>query len=253
MRKNIYICIISLPFLFLSNLYAGPEKYDHLEAYKRAVVNAQGPAEELVQDAKGKPLAKAVYSYNEKKQIAEIKFYVNSSFDGKNIYIYDESGLKKEELYDRNNKLVEKVVYSKNHLNQVTEFEVFDANNASLLKWKFQYDDKRVASGSRYINNEMTEKFVNEYSSNGLVQHIFVDTKESTGNITVSLSNSLVTKRIKKEPAGVHSIDYFYDKEGRIEKMIFSKLGETEVKVEKTHLFHYTVPYVVQPVKVTEH
>jgi uncharacterized protein YcfL len=252
MRKIHCVKIIILSFLFSINLYAGPEKYDHLEAFKKATVSLQGPSEEIVQSSNGQTLARAVYVYNEKKQIVEIKFFTNAVVDGRNAFSYDTNGLKQEELYDKNNKLVEKLVYVRNKLGQVTEFEVFDGSNVSLLKWKFQYDDKGVVSGSRYIKNELTEKFVNERSANRIIQHIYIDNNENPGNITVNINDSQVIKRTKNEPAGVHTIDYFYDKQGRIEKMIFSKIDEAQSKIEKTHIFNYTVPMAVQPVKLTE-
>ena len=250
MRKNIFLTI-TMTFA-VSNLLAGPEKHDHLEAYKKALVEINGPAEELVKDANGNQLAKAIYTYNDKKQIREIKYYNNATLNGRNVFEYDEIGLKQEELFDKNNKLIEKLVYTRNKQNQVTEFEVFDAKNVSIVKWKFQYDGKRVVSGSRYINNEVTEKFINKYNASGMVQQIFVDNSESAGNITVNMENSKVTRRVKKEAIGVHSIDYFYDNQGRIEKMIFSKINDTKTEVEKTHLFNYTLPYMVAPLKVTE-
>jgi len=236
---------------FQASLYAGPEKYDHLEAFKKATVTEQGPSEEIVQDSKGQTLARAVYKYNEKKQLTEITYYNQGAIDGINVFFYDEHGLKQEELFDKNKKLVEKLVYSRNKSGQVTEFEVFDGNNTPVLKWIFQYDAKGVASGSRYINKELTEKFVNEYSANGIVQRIYVDNHENPGNITVNLNNSRVIKRTKTEPTGVHTIDYFYDNNGRLQKMIFSKIEESQPKVGKTHLFNYSLPMAHQPEKVT--
>ncbi|MDH4263761.1 MAG: hypothetical protein OEV78_12015 [Spirochaetia bacterium] len=244
--------ITALFFIFSMNIFAGPEKYDHLEAFKKAMVSTQGPSEEIVQGANGKTLAKAVYVYNEKKQISEIKFYNNSQMDGRNVFKYDANGLKQEELYDKNNKLVEKLIYSRNKLGQAVEFEVFDGNNVSILKWKFQYDNKGLLSGSRYINNEITEKFVNERSANEIIQRIYVDKNENPGNITVNINNSQIVKRTKVEPAGIHTIDYFYDKQGRIEKMIFSRINDSKTEVEKTHIFNYTMPMAIQPEKLTE-
>jgi|GEM_PF-2313640 len=253
MRNIHYLLSSILLFLFSINLYAGPEKFDHLEIYKQAKVSLQGPSEEVVQSSDGKTLARAVYLYNEKKQIREIQFFNNASADGKSVFTYDDNGVKQEELFDKNNKLVEKLVYTRNKLGQVVEFEVFDAGNVSVLKWKFQYDQKGVLSGSRYIKNELTEKFINEYSANKIIQRIYVDKDENPGNITVELDNSRVTRRTKTEPAGVHSINYFYDSQGRIEKMIFSKIDETETKVEKTHIFNYTLPMVVEPAELSKH
>jgi len=240
-------------FVLYSAAYAGPEKFDHLDAFKNTTVKLDGPSEELVKDNSGKEIARASYKYNEKKQIIEIDFFKDAANDGKNLFIYDEKGLKQEELYDKNNHLVEKVIYVRNNANQVTQFEVFDGNNKSLLLWKFQYNNNRVASGSRYIDNALTERFIYEYSGQSIIQHLYFDDNSIAGSVVTDIKNARVIKRTKKEPAGARKIEYYYDSAGRIEKMIFFSEEESRSKIEKIHLFNYTLPLVFQPIKLTKH
>lgn len=249
MRNPVKFKWIFLPlFLVITHIsYPGPEKFDYLEIYKKATVKKKGPAEEIVEDNTGKKLAKAIYKYNDKNQVVEVLYYKNGKNDGKSLYVYDANGLKQEELYDKTNKLVEKIVYTTNGAGNIIEFEVFDGNNKSVVKWRFQYRNGKVISGSRYIGGELTEKFVNKYDGDSMVQSIFLDNNESAATITENSKNSQVVKRIKKDATGTQSIDYYYDKEGRIVKMIFSREISDQPKVEKTHIFNYSLPYVFNP------
>jgi antitoxin component YwqK of YwqJK toxin-antitoxin module len=122
-------------------------------------------------------------------------------------------------------KLVEKILYNRNKAGEVIEFEVFDASNASIVKWKYQYKNGKISSGTRFVDGEASERFSNEYSDKTITQGIFVDNNENAGNVITYLENSKVVKRIKTDYTGVFSIEYKYDAKGRI---------------EKTHLFHYS-------------
>jgi antitoxin component YwqK of YwqJK toxin-antitoxin module len=247
MGKNIFISVVILVFS-ISGLMAGPERYDHLEMFKNKEVKEDGPKEEIVQNEKGEQIAKAVYQYNTNKQINQIIFFKNNNADGKNLYIYDENGLKQEELFNSENKLVEKVLYNRNKAGEVIEFEVFDASNVSIVKWKYQYKNGKISSGTRLVDGEASERFSNEYTDKTITQGIFADNNENAGNVIAYLENSKVVKRIKTDYTGVFFIEYKYDTKGRIEKMIFFTQDEkAKPRIEKTHLFHYSLPYNFQP------
>jgi antitoxin component YwqK of YwqJK toxin-antitoxin module len=241
MNKYISKTLLLSIFFIAPGIFAGPEKHDHLQEYKNSVVKQSGPVEEIVLDEAGKVLASAVYYYNKKNQISKIKYLKDGQPDGESVYTYDNSGLSQEELFDNKNKLVEKLNYKYDKLGNVTVFSVIDNEGIELVKWTYQYENKVLTTGNRFVDDTLTESFTRSIQDDGtIVDHIFSAEKEELGRIITKVNHTRVVQREKTDLSGTYIIHYEYDNAGRIIKLIFSESNAKGSKTTKIHEYKYS-------------
>ncbi len=243
MKYTIHTLTITT-FFIVSPLLAGPEKYDPLEAYKLTEVEKTGPAREVVLDMDGNQIAEAMYTYNEKGQLVESNFLNGNEPDGSHEYLYDEKGLASEKLYNTRKKLVEEVVYTRDKQGRIIRYSVLDDKGKEIIVWKFEYKNDKLVAGKRYVNDEITEYFLQEQlTPSETMQYIYADDDETVGSIKITYRDNRVVSRFKTDLTGTYEIRYLYSEDGNLNAMEFySKTNdemETEMKLQKTHRFFY--------------
>jgi len=250
MGKNT-ISAIFLMLLASATTFAGPEKYEPLKVYTEEEVKMTGPKEEVVLDADGVEVAKALYTYNDRKQIVKVEFYKGNTRDGHLEYSYEKNRLAEEHLYNAEGKVIEKVNYKYDKSGNVSSYVVEDGEGNEMLKWVFSWSGKTLRSGARLIEGQITERFTISGNGDLFTQDIYTGANEKAGSIRIDAQNGQVTRRTRNDFTGNFSIVYSYDAKGRIIRMEFYAGNGEQSNLQKSHHYRYQESAVNAPLKVS--
>ncbi|MES0490265.1 MAG: hypothetical protein ABUK01_09750 [Leptospirales bacterium] len=240
--SNIRKFLVLITIFSSAQLLAGPEKYDHMDQYKTAGPILQaGPKEQIVGEASGEVAGTATYTYNNKGQLIQSKYFINEKSDGKTVYHYDKKGLVEEVLFDAQGKTREKIVYKRNSRNEITSYIVYDGNEKKVLYWQFSYKNGKVAGGRRIIDKEVTETFKVENRSKDIsVQYIYTTGGEKVGSVTIYKKDDKVQRRVKEDNTGKYMVEYKYDEQGRLYEMQYSQHVRKKTQMKRIHHMVYS-------------
>jgi len=243
-KQSMKKLFIILSITLITNIWAGPETFDHLSQYKQSQVKEKGPSEEIVYSGDNNKEAHAVYSYNDKNQLIKASYFLNDKFDGYTEYIYSKENLVEEKLFNNKKNLIEIIKYEYDKKNRIKSYKVSQElnKNTNVIEWTFQYNNDKLISGSRSIDKEITETFVNqnEKDSTNIIQDIFTAEGEKMAFFRYVYQDNILVKKIRNENTGIKRVDYEYDDKNRIIKIFFYEVKSEKERLIKTHVLRYT-------------
>jgi len=234
MKYFIYVASLAL----VSTLWAGPEIYDPLSAYKQKNQMKSLPLTGAIIEGESKYFAR--YIYKENLLIRVDYLNAKKELTGYSLFAYKNDKLVLETLHDASQTLVEEIqyVYKKDRLEKTL---IHDIKGATRIEWHYQYGkDGELLSGKRYVDKKVTESFKIERKATGVVQQIFNAQNESVGRVEATEKDGKIVFRHKTDLTGAKSAEYKYDAQNRLIEIVYYEEIKGQKTLVKKQLFEFS-------------
>lgn len=233
-----------------SSLFAGPEIFDPLEAWKKAGAPAKHPVTETVVSGKATEFARFRY---ENDLLVRIDYSVLGQGSattrempaGYTVFEYEKGLLAREKSFSAAETITEEIryVYRKGRLEKSM---IHDMESNTRIEWIYLYDKEGVLSGGkRLIAGKTTESFKLVKTSTGLLQNIYNARGELTAKVNSFIDNGLLTQRVKSGLTGTRYAVYQYNNDRTLAKITFHDTVRGEKILVKTHTFGYSLDKII--------
>lgn len=227
-------------------VFAGPEIFDPLEAWKKPNAPATRPVTETVVAGSIKEIARYRYENN---LLSRIDYYTLGTNPvtpkeipaGYTLFEYDKNGLVREQLFDGAGNMTEEIRYQY-RAGRLEKSLIHDVRGNARIEWQYSYDKEGVLSGGRrLLAGKSTESFKILKTTGGWTQNIYNAKGELTSKVDSVLENGLLTHRIKSGLTGTKYADYRYNDRKLLIEIIFYDTVRGEKVLVKKHGFEYSL------------
>lgn len=252
------VLTFTLLFLLNTGIFAGPEVFDPLEAWKRPGGPAKRPVSETVVAGKTTELARYQYSNNQITRIDYLSLNASAAGPkeipaGYTLFDYDKGLLAREQLYDAAGNMTEEIryVYRGGKLDKML---IHDIRGNARIEWHYQYDrDGVLTGGKRLLAGKLTESFKLVKTTTGWLQNIYNAKGELTAKVDSYFENGLLTQRVKSGLTGNRYAEYRYNGEKLLVEIIFHDTVRGEKTLVKKHTFSYSLEKVTPGTALLHH
>ncbi len=249
---------LTLILLQSAALFAGPEVFDPLDAWKRPGGPAKRPVTETV--VAGKSIERARYHYTD-NLISRIDYM---SVDeratgpkeipaGYTLFEYDKGILAREQLFDAAGNMTEEIRYLY-RAGRLDKTLIHDIRGNARIEWHYQYDKEGVLTGGkRLLAGKPTESFKLVKTTTGWLQNIYNAKGELTAKVDSYFENGLLTQRIKSGLTGTRYADYRYNPDKTLAEIIYHDTVRGEKTLVKKHTFSYSLEKIAPGTALLHH
>jgi len=236
----------TLFFSINAGIFAGPEIFDPLEAWKRPGGPAKRPISETVVAGNITERARYQYSNNlisriDYASITESATGARETPAGYTLFEYDNGNLVREQLFDAAGNLTEEIRYQY-RAGKLDKALIHDIRGNARIEWHYQYNKEGVlAGGKRLLAGKTTESFRIIKTTTGWLQNIYNAKGELTAKVDSYFENGLLTQRVKSGLTGTRYADYRYNAEKSLVEIIFHDTVRGEKTLVKKHTFTYSL------------
>jgi hypothetical protein len=236
----------TLLLLLNAGIFAGPEVFDPLDAWKRPGGPAKRPILETVVVGKTTELARYRYNDNLLARIDYLSLSENSQGPkeipaGHTLFEYDKGVLTREQLFDAAGNLTEEIRYQY-RAGRLEKMLVHDIRGNAHIEWHYQYDKEgALIGGKRLLDGKLTESFRLVKTTTGWLQNIYNAKGELTAKVDSYFENGLLRQRVKSGLTGTRYADYRYDANKLLVEIIYHETVRGEKTLVKKHTFTYSL------------
>lgn len=248
----------TLFFLLTAGLFAGPEVFDPLEAWKRPGGPNKKPVLETVIAGKTTELARYQYSNNLISRIdyASITKHTTGTTEipaGYTLFEYDNGNLAREQLFDADGNMIEEIRYQY-RAGKLDKALIHDIRGKARIEWQYRYDKEGVLiGGRRLLAGKVTESFKLIKTTTGWLQNIYNAKGELTAKVDSYFENGLLTQRVKSGLTGTRYADYRYNAEKSLVEIIYHDTVRGEKTLVKKHTFTYSLEKAIPGTALLHH
>jgi hypothetical protein len=248
----------TLLLLLNAGLFAGPEVFDPLEAWKRPGGPDKRPVSETVVAGKTTELARYQYSNNLLSRIDYLSLNERATGPkeipaGYTLFEYDKGLLTREQLFDAAGNMTEEIRYQY-RAGKLDKTLIHDIRGNARIEWQYQYDKEGVlAGGKRLLAGKPTESFKLVKTTTGWLQNIYNAKGELTAKVDSYYENGLLTQRVKSGLTGTRYADYRYNGEKLLVEIVYHDTVRGEKTLVKKHTFSYSLDKVAPGTALLHH
>lgn len=241
MRKSLVLSTVT----FLNfGLFAGPEIFDPLEAWKRPGGPTKRPITETVIAGNIKELARYQYKENLLSRVDYVAFDSKEQKEipaGHSLFEYEKGLLVREQLFDAAGNMTEEIRYQYRD-GKLDKSLIHDIKGNARIEWHYVYDKEGILSGGkRLLAGKPTESFKMVKTTTGWLQNIYNAKGELTAKVDLYYQDGLLVKRVKTGLTGTRYADYRYNAEKLLVEIIYHDTIRGEKTLIKKHTFSYSL------------